>query len=122
MTPPVRSVLYTALALLGVGSVVALVQFDAHFALGVLLTGLATIASLLLGVVAMKNVGRSNVTSSRVLAAPFVLKLPLLLGAGWILLTRFPPLSVVLGATTLIASITVNAALGRLLPSVPGKA
>jgi len=122
MTPPVRSVLYTALALLGVGSVVALVQLDAHFALGVLLTGLATIASLLLGVVAMKNVGKSNTTSSRVLAVPFVLKLPLLLGAGWILLTRFPPLSVVLGATTLIASITVNAALGRLLPGVPGKA
>lgn len=122
MTPPVRSVLYTALALLGVGSVVALVQFDAHFALGVLLTGLATIASLMLGVVAMQNVGKSNTTSSRVLAVPFVLKLPLLLGAGWILLTRFPPLSVVLGATTLIASITVNAALGRLLPGVPGKA
>lgn len=122
MTNPVRSVLLTALALLVVGVVIALVKEGGHFAVGVLLSGLLPLLSLGAGALALQRAEQSAHASSRALAAPFLLKLPLLLGAGWLLLTYFPPLSVVIGAGVLVASITMNAALGNLLPGAARKA
>src|SRR5689334_15527700 len=111
MNHPIRSVVVTALALLLVGGLVAWTQEGGRFALGLALTGLVTLGSLGMGAVALARVGDGTHASSRVLAVPFVLKLPLLLGAGWLLLDNFPPLSVILGGTALVASITLHAAL-----------
>ncbi len=122
MTSPVRSVVLTAIALLGVGVVVALVREGGHFAAGVLLSGLLPLASLGVGVLALQRAEQSPGASSKALAIPFLLKMPLLLGAGWLLLNWFPPLSVVLGVGTLVAAITMNAALGNFLPGAARKA
>ena len=47
---------------------------------------------------------------------------PILLGAGWLLLTHFPPLSVILGGGSLVAAITLQAALGTFLPTAAAPA
>lgn len=122
MNRPVRSVVLTALALVAVGGIVALAREGGHFAAGFALTALASLSSLAVGALALRRVDTASGAPSKALALPFVLKLPLLLGAGWLLLQHFPPLSVVLGAGVLVASITLHAALGTFLPSAPRKA
>lgn len=124
MTQPVRTVALTSLALTGLGGVIAWQSEGANFAAGFALTGLAMLASLGMGALAMRRVEGAQGTgaSSGALVVPFMLKLPLLLGAGWLLLTRFPPLSVILGGGTLVAAITLHAALGTFLPGSAEKA
>lgn len=118
MNNPVRTVALTALALTGLVAAWTWSAEGGRFALGVLATGLTMLGSLGIGALVTKR------AAARPGAAlvPFLLKMPLLLGAGWLLLTNFPPLSVILGGGTLVGAITLHAALGTFLPGSAEKA
>lgn len=122
MNHPVRTVALTSLALTGLAGAWTWSAEGAHFAAGGVATGLTMLGSLLLGALAMRRVAGAQGASTRVLAVPFVLKVPILLGAGWLLLNHFPALSVILGGGTLVAAITLHAALGSFLMGPAEKA
>lgn len=117
MNNPVRTVALTSLALTGLGGALTWSSEGEHFATGVVATGLTMLGSLVMGAYAMGRVERAAGASKKALAVPFVLKMPIMLGAGWLLLSHFPPLSVILGGGTLVAAITLHAALGSFLPT-----
>ena len=122
MTQTLRSTALLALGLLLVGALGGLWVEGAHFALGVVLTGAAMLGSLGLGALAMRGMeGASNVPTG-LRAMPFLLKVPLIGGAGWLLLRNFPPGSVILGGSVLIAAISLHAALGLFIPGPARKA
>ena len=122
MNNPVRTVALTSLALTGLGGALTWSSEGQHFATGVVATGLTMLGSLVMGAYAMKRVEGAAGASKKVLAVPFILKMPILLGAGWLLLTHFPPLSVILGGGSLVAAITLQAALGTFLPTAAAPA
>ena len=115
MTQAIPSILRTSTLLLASGAVVALATAGREFALGMLLTGLLTFASLGLTVWGTRGMVSPNPgfrPSSLVLG----LKLPLVCLAVWVLVGRFPPLSVALGGLALVLGATFYAASSLLVP------
>lgn len=122
MIQTLRSIALLAFVLLLVGALGGLWFEGAHFALGVALTGGLMIASMGLGALAMRRVEGAAGAPPPLLALPFLLKVPLIGVAGWLLLRSFPPLSVILGGGVLITAISLHTALGAFLPSPARKA
>lgn len=120
MTSPIRTVALTALALTGLVAAWTWSAEGGRFALGVVATGLTMLGSLGIGALVTKRAAASGRPGAALV--PFLLKMPMLLGAGWLLLTNFPPLSVILGGGTLVGAITLHAALGTFLPGSAGNA
>lgn len=114
MTSPLRTVALLTLALLAAGSMLAQALAGTDFALGVVVSGLAMLGSLGLGAL-LARYGNPSA-----LALSMLLKLPYLLGVGWLLSRYFPLYSVLVGCCSLIVAITLHAALGP--QSAPRKA
>lgn len=115
MTHALNAVLRTSTLLLAAGALVALALADAQFALGLLLTGALTMLSLGLTVWGTRGMVSSN-PGFRPSALVMGLKLPLVCLAVWLLVQRFPPLSVALGGLTLILGAAVYASSSLLVP------
>ena len=118
--PTIRSILRWSGALLGTLVLVAFVVSGRDDALGVLVSGLVMLTSFMVGVRLTNRLGNAISAGASVRASALVMiKLPVLCVLIWALLTYFPPLSVVIGGSTVILAVLVQAGADMTRARVP---
>lgn len=105
------SIALRTLVLLVVSTGFGVVYGGLNFGLGVLASAALMIGSMGMSWLAMRRAMAARALGATVAVAslPFLLKVPMLGGAAWLLLQHFPPLSVALGGCVLVGAITLHA-------------
>ena len=111
-----KTVLKKAVAILMSGTILLWCLQGSEFAGGFLMAGVLTVASLVYGWWLTREAADGTLypEKTRVLVA---VKFPVFCMLAWGLLMQFPPLSIALGGTVLVAAITMDA-LDQLLTAV----
>ncbi len=113
MKTNLQSIALKAIALLLVSAATCYWLAGAAFALGFVLSSLLMLGSLGYGWWVTRPMIDGAIPSAKI-PILVTLKFPVVGLAAWVLLTKFPPLSVALGGTILVAAITADAILSSL--------
>ncbi len=117
MTAAIVPIARITTLLLAAGAAVSVVLGEQRFALGMVLTGALTLASMGLtvwGTRGMVDPRRAGPGASSLLLG---LKLPMVCGGVWLLVQSYPPLSVALGGLALVAGSALYASASLLVPN-----
>ena len=111
MTNLPRSIARNVLALLAVGAGAGAWFEGSRFGLGVVLATALMAGSVLMNWLALRRVGDAMASGRPApgAAVPFLLKVPMLGAAAWLLLQNFPPLSIVIGGGVIVGGIVLHA-------------
>ena len=103
-----KTVLKKAIAILMSGTILLWCLQGAEFASGFLLAGILTVSSLFYGWWMTREAADGTLYPEKTRALVAV-KFPVFCMLAWGLLMQFPPLSIALGGTVLVAAITIDA-------------
>ncbi|MFT4974146.1 MAG: hypothetical protein ACI8S6_000028 [Myxococcota bacterium] len=113
MNDDLQMILRKATMLLIVAVVVSFVSWGGYFAGGVFSAGLLLVGCFLFGSIltsaADSTDSGTSAAASMKIPLLLTLKFPIVAGGAFVLLTYFPPLSVLLGGTVLVLAILLDA-------------